>query len=69
MQKHADILREVAGLRRCGVYAAVAPVMLMLIAEYLRPGWWPPFVPMIIGGILAFVYTRWRWPTHPARGP
>jgi hypothetical protein len=62
MHKHADMLRDQRGLRRCGWYIAISFPASALLGECLRPGWWPAFVPLVVlaAALLAITELRWR---------
>lgn len=61
MHKHADMLRDERGLRRCGWYVAITFPALALLAEWLRPGWWPAFVPLVALAAVLLTITELRW--------
>jgi hypothetical protein len=61
MKKHESIIREERGLRRCGWYVAVGFPAMGALGEWLRPGYWPAFVPMVVFAVLLLILTEWRW--------
>jgi hypothetical protein len=61
MRKHVDILREEKGYLRAAWYGFVGAAGMMVLGEWLRPGYWPAILPTLMAASCALAFVQWRW--------